>query len=99
MLCFQANWGIFGAYAEAPGASAEAAVGTGTALGANMRANAHAGRVGVKAGPLKAELNPNLDIGTSIGPGSVSANLLGVGFTVGPECSIKTPLGAIKFGF
>ena len=97
-----ASSGIFGAYAEGPsaGANAEAAHMQGTPLaGAAIGVEASLCKAGVRAGPLAAEFNPNLNTGASISTTHVEADLLGFGFSFGTTSMIKTPLGSFGFRF
>ena len=91
---------MFGAYAEGPSAGirAEAAQIPYTPIaGAAATAEASLCKAGVRAGPVVAEFNPNLNTGAAISTTHVEANLLGVGFSLGRKTEIKTPLG--RFGF
>jgi hypothetical protein len=97
---FLANASIFKAYAEGPSAGAGAAHLPFTPLASVFfEAEASLCKAGVKAGPLVAEFNPNLNTGASIGITQASVNILGFGAGVGTENYISTPLGKIGFTF
>ena len=101
-LTFSANAGVFEAYAEGPnaGVGAEAHHVPYTPFGkAEASVSASLGKAGVRAGPVVAEFNPNLDTGVSVSTTHVGANFLGFGVSLGSETSFSTPLGKIGLDF
>ena len=93
---------MFEAYAEGPnaGVGAEAHHVPYTPFGkAEASLSASLGKAGVRAGPVVAEFNPNLDTGVSISTTHLGANFLGFGVSLGSETSFSTPLGKIGLDF
>ncbi|RIA79781.1 hypothetical protein C1645_42480 [Glomus cerebriforme] len=64
--------------------------------GIKAKFEARADLVDVEAGGVRSRIGINADTGASIGGGNLEAKVAGVGFKVGKEIGVSTPLGDVS---